>query len=86
MTLLEKTINTSISNSAYDKKIPGYKQSSFLMTKSIAEKPQIGQNTSLNRAVQDLVSFEKWDSASIEKRQQILGSLARKVWNMPEAA
>lgn len=86
LTLLEKTINTSISNGAYDKKIPGYRQSSFLLTKSIAEKPQIGQNTSLNRAVQDLVSFETWDSASIEKRQQILGNLARKVWNMPEAA
>lgn len=86
LTLLEKTINTSISNGPYDRKVPGYKQSCFLLTKSIAEKPQIGQNTSLNRAVEKLVSFDKWDSNSIETRQRILGELARKVWDISEDA
>jgi hypothetical protein len=80
LTLLEKSINTSVSNGAYQAKIPGYKQSTFLLTKSTAEKPHVGVNTQVNRAAEDLISFDKWDSAAIEQRQDMLGRLARKVW------
>jgi hypothetical protein len=85
LTLLEKTINSSVSNGSFIEKLPGYRQSSFLLTKSLAEKPQVGSNTQLNRAVQDLIQFDKWDSAAIERRQQMLAKLARKVWGMPES-
>jgi hypothetical protein len=83
LTLLEKTINGSVSNGSYSDKAPGYKQSSFLLTKSLAEKPQVGVDTQLNRAVAELIQFDKWDSSTIEQRQQMLVTLARKVWDMP---
>ena len=83
LTLLEKTINTSVSNDLYAKKLPGYRQSSFLLTKSLAEKPQVGVNTQLNRAVEHLISFDEWTSKSIERRQVMLARLAVFVWDMP---
>ncbi len=86
LTLLEKTINTSISNGSYSSKTNGYKQSTFLLTKSMVEKPKVGKDTSLNRAVEDLQEFKVWDSKAIEARQKMLTKLARQVWDMPEAA
>ena len=83
LTLLEKTINTSVSNDLYAKKLPGYRQSSFLLTKSLAEKPQVGVNTQLNRAVEHLISFDQWTSSSIERHQLMLARLAAFVWDMP---
>lgn len=83
LTLLEKTINGSISNGSYAEKVPGYRQSSFLLTKSLGEKPQVGNNTQLNRAVAELIQFDEWSSSSIDRRQQMLATLARKVWDMP---
>lgn len=83
LTLLEKTINISVSNEAYDKKLPGYRQSAFLLTKSLAEKPQVGVNTRLNRAVKNLQAFSEWDSKSIESRQKMLATLAKSVWSIP---
>lgn len=80
LTLLEKTINTSVSNGPYSAKRHGYHQSAFLLTKSLDEKPHVGSNTKLNRAVQDLLQFEYWNSQSIEQRQAMLGHLARRVW------
>ena len=80
--LLEGTINSSIRNGSYDEKIPGYRQSSFLLTKSLSEKPHVGSNTRLNRAVADLIQFECWNSQTIEKRQEMLTALARKVWGI----
>lgn len=80
VTLLEKTINTSISNNSYSEKCQGYKESSFLLTKSLVNLPNVGQNTSLNRAVQGLKSFTDWDSNSIKERQYILTELAKEIW------
>ncbi len=84
LTLLEKTINRSVSNGSFAEKIPGYRQSSFLLTKSLAERPQVGIDTQLNRAVQDLIQFDKWDSSAIERRQEMMAKLARRVWEIPE--
>lgn len=85
LTLLEKTLNSSVSNGSYAEKLPGYRQSTFLLTKSLAEKPQAGVNTQLNRAVQELLQFDRWDSTTILQRQEMLAKLARKVWAMPNA-
>ncbi len=84
LTLLEKTINSSVSNGLYDEKLNGYQQSAFLLTKSLVEKPQVGVNTSLNRAVKNLLTFREWNSNSIESRQKMLATLARSVWDIPE--
>lgn len=83
LTLLENTINSSVCNNSYAEKIPGYMQSSFLLTKSLAEKPHVGSNTQLNRAVADLIQFKRWNSQTINQRQEMLTMLARKVWDMP---
>jgi hypothetical protein len=80
LTPLEKTINTSISNKLFADKKQGYRASEFLLTKSIAEKPQVGSGTRLNQAVADLVAFEVWNSETIERRQAMLAQLARRVW------
>lgn len=84
LTLLEKTINASVSNDSFDKKKPGYQQSEMLLTRSIAEKPNVGENTQLNRAVKELSSFEYWNSETIESRQTMLAKLALSVWDMPD--
>lgn len=83
LTLLEKTINSSVSNGNYEQKKPGYRHSSFLLTKSLVETPHVGTNTQLNRAVADLIQFDTWDSDAVELRQQMLGELARHVWQIP---
>ena len=83
LTLLEKTINSSVSNGGYTDKVPAYRQSSFLLTKSLAEKPHVGVDTQLNRAAADLIRFECWNSQKIVQRQEMLTALARKVWDMP---
>jgi hypothetical protein len=42
-------------------------------------------NTSVDKAVRDLDSFETWTTEAIERRQDQLRRLARRVWDMPEA-
>ncbi len=84
LTLLEKTINTSVSNHDFDVKKHGYKQSFILLTKSLVEKPQVGINTQLNRATQDLLQFDEWNSKTIQSRQEMLTKLAHIVWGIPK--
>lgn len=83
LALLEKTINTSVSNGTFAAKAPGYRQSAFLLTRSLVEKPTVGQHTQLNQAVAALPQFEDWDSAAIDTRQRVLARLARRVWQIP---
>jgi len=86
MTMLEESINRSVSNKRFEKKLTGYANSQFLLTKSVAVDPRVGDNTSINRAVEDLIiTFDEWTSKSIERRQQMLAELAKKVWDMPES-
>jgi hypothetical protein len=83
--LLEETINTSVSNHAFEKKRAGYGQSSFLLTKSLVGRQQVGVNTKFNRAVAELPHFETWDSSCIERRQEAIRRLAHAVWDVPFA-
>jgi hypothetical protein len=71
LALLEKTINASINNGIFSSKKAAYTQSSFLLTKAIAEKPNVGSNTQLNRAVAELEPFATWFTSDIERRQGI---------------
>lgn len=82
LVLLEKTINSSLSDSTYDAKKSGYKQSQLLLPRSLVEKPGVGNNTQLNRTVNhlNLTQFDVWDSKAIDKRQEMLINLARLVW------
>jgi len=83
LTLVEKTINCSVGNGLFDKKRGAYEESNFLLTKSLARKVKVGLNTAVDRAVKDLPLFEEWTSKSIDRRQELLASLARQVWDMP---
>ncbi|WP_199328404.1 DUF262 domain-containing protein [Anabaena azotica] len=84
LTLLEKTINTSVSDKPYEQKKLGYRESQIFTTRSLVEKPNVGNNTQLNRAIQllGIQQFEYWNSESIEKRQEILTQVAKRVWGL----
>lgn len=47
------------------------------------EPVQVGVHTKIDRAVEGLVTFDEWTSESIDRRQQMLTSLAKRVWDMP---
>lgn len=83
LTLLEDSINTSAGRKPFEDKIKAYPTSKFLLTKSIGQKVTVGTNTAVDRAVQDLETFDNWTSESIERRQKMLAQLAKKVWDMP---
>lgn len=84
LTLLEKTINSSICDKDYQYKLLGYRQSKILITRSLAEKIGVGNNTQMNRAMNNLglINFDTWDHDSIDKRQEILVNIAMKVWGL----
>jgi len=82
LTLLEKPINIVAGREFFQTKLKLYKNSKFYMTKSIAEKEQVGVNTSITRINQDLISFSEWNEQSIARRQEMLFNLAKKIWRV----
>ncbi|MFY7802060.1 MAG: DUF262 domain-containing protein [Limnoraphis robusta] len=78
--LLAKSLNSSNQNHIFEIKKDSYRESKFLLTKVIVEKPKAGKNTLINKAVEDFDTFEVWDSKSIIDRQEKIASLAFKVW------
>lgn len=84
LTLLEKTINTAIADNLYEQKKEGYRQSQLLMTRSLVDKSQVGNNTQLNRALATLEfkPFDNWSSTEIIRRQEMFVKLANKVWGL----
>ncbi|MGC1247423.1 MAG: DUF1524 domain-containing protein, partial [Spirulinaceae cyanobacterium] len=84
LTLLENSINSSISNNSYELKKQGYRHSQMLITRSLVEKPNVGSNTQINRGMKnlELEQYDDWTSDSIDKRQDRLVSLAKKVWGL----
>ncbi len=84
LTLLENSINSSISNKPYELKKQGYRHSQMLITRSLVEKPNVGSNTQINRSVEnlELEQYDDWTSGSIDKRQDKLANLAKKVWGL----
>ncbi len=83
LTLLESSIKSAIANANFTDKKLAYTKSRFLLTRTIAEKIYVGENTTIDLAVKDLKTFVKWDSQTIETRQEILTQLAKKVWDIP---
>lgn len=84
LTILEESLNRSVSNKPFDDKFPVYSKSKFLISKTIAETMAIG-DTKIDKAIKSagLITFKTWDSAAIEQRQAMLARLARKVWDIP---
>lgn len=85
LALLEKSINASIQNEPYSVKRKAYRQSQFLLTKALGERISVGMITAIDRAAEDLEYFDVWDSHAIDRRQEMLLRLARRVWEIPTA-
>ena len=85
LTLIEKSINASLSNGPFSEKRDIYKQSKLLLTRALAEQPKVGVDTKIDRAVKDLKPFEVWNEKTIGKRQEMLRLLAQKVWQIGDA-
>jgi uncharacterized protein with ParB-like and HNH nuclease domain len=83
LALAEKPLNTSLGNRPYSEKRKEYPKSQFLLTQAIAQRPVLGIDTSVNRAVRDLRPHEEWTSGSIVERQADLAQLAFDVWDVP---
>lgn len=83
LVLVEKPINASLGNKPYSKKRLIYPQSKLLLVHAISERPRIGVNTSIDRAVRELEPFAVWNEMSVISRQAKLGSMAREIWNVP---
>lgn len=86
LALVEKTINCSVGNGKFSEKRLAYRQSNFLLTKTLGEHVQVGASTAVDRAVQALETFDAWSSEAVDRRQAMLLRLARSTWDMPEVA
>ena len=85
LVLVEKQINASLGNRAYSQKRTVYQQSRLLLTRALAERPRVGANTQIDRAVSAIEPFSEWNEAAVIERQRSLVLLARAVWGVPEA-
>jgi len=86
LVLVEKSINSSLGNRAYSEKRPIYLQSKLLLTRALSERPQVGANTRIDRAVASIESFPTWTERDVLQRQRWLADLARSVWRIPASS
>jgi hypothetical protein len=84
LVLVEKAINASLGNRPYSQKRDVYPQSQLLLTRALAERPQVGAKTQIDNAVAKLAPFPEWNEAAVIKRQKMLAALARSVWRVPQ--
>lgn len=84
LVLVEKSINASLGNKPFSEKRKVYPKSKLLLVHAISERPKVGVNTSVDRAVRELAIFETWNEAMIISRQDLLAKLAHKIWNVPQ--
>jgi uncharacterized protein with ParB-like and HNH nuclease domain len=82
LTLLERSINTSIQQNFFASKAVEYQKSIFMLTRTIGAPFKMGSNTQPNRAAAKLPSWQDWNSRSIEERQVVLVKLAWKAWGI----
>jgi hypothetical protein len=84
--LAEDAINAWLGNRPYSAKSPVYRQSRLLLTRSLSERPRVGTNTRIDRAVASIEPYSTWNETSIHERQRALVTLARAVCGLPEIA
>jgi hypothetical protein len=82
LTLLEKPINIVAGNNFFQNKCIEYKKCKYYITSSIAELMVVGNNSSINRINNKLVSFSEWNADTIDQRQGILVNLAEDIWKI----
>ena len=83
LVLVEGSINAALGNRRYSEKRGVYPQSQLLLTRALAERPTVGANTRIDKAVSVLVPFTDWNEVAVIRRQDMLATLARSVWGVP---
>ena len=79
LTLLEAPINTSIGRDYFESKKEAYLKSGIFMTRSITQSQAQG-NSSYTKAAALLPIYKKWDSSTINSRQQDIKQIATAIW------
>ena len=51
---------------------------------ALSEKPKVGTQTRIDKAVEDIDPFEDWNETNLMERHRQLGGLARTVWGVPK--
>lgn len=82
LTYLEKPINIVAGRKFFEEKKPLYAQSKNYLTSSISIKNTVGNNSSINRVNEKLLSFGDWNPEAIEQRQNMLYELAKEIWSI----
>ena len=82
LVLVERAINASLGNKAYSRKKEVYPQSQLLLTRVLSNRPRVGVNTKIDRAVRVVKTFTEWNQDAVVYRQESLSSLARSVWGL----
>ena len=70
--LVEQQINAALGNKAFSQKRLVYPRSKLLLTQALAEKPRVGVNTRVDRAVSAIEQYYEWNENSINNRQRTL--------------
>lgn len=83
LVLVEKQINASLGNKPYSEKSQVYPKSNLLFVHLISAVPQIGKNTSIDRAVKTIEPHQSWNEQAILNRQNMIADLSRAIWNIP---
>ena len=82
LTLLEKTINSSIHNNKYEDKILPYQSSKFVITKYVGEYDCPTSMEAQKRVKKWLRSYKEWNKANIDDRQQMLYEICEFIWSI----
>jgi hypothetical protein len=81
LVLVEKSINTSLGNTAFSNKRTVYPKSQHLLTRSISELPEIGR-TAIDRSLDGFEPFAFWNEVAIKRRHSMLAAIADRVWDI----
>jgi hypothetical protein len=83
ITLLEKSINCSISNNTFfNHKKQAFQRSQIYLTRSIAALERVGTDTAINRANENLLAYDVWNVESINRRQNLLYLLSEQTFKI----
>lgn len=81
LSLLEKSLNASVKNRHVDKKAQAYRESRFLLTKSMAGDVGMGSpKTKPSQAITSLPPIIPWSFKALESRAAALADLACEIW------
>jgi len=83
LTLLEKPLNVVVGSKWFEEKLPEYLKSKFLLTSGMHSEARVGKNTSVNRALEWVGSYDHWTLEEFRDREDRLLQLAQKIWDVP---